>query len=846
MDPQRELRQAILGVVGADPMPVDDILAALCDRGERVSRDQLDRLLGDDTAFTYVEDGVVQVPRLLEGTTWTAWIDAEQARDGFVRVHPHLEAMGWWLIGDDVDLVSETGQRRGPLEVDAMWLDGRDTDVVLGPEGWLAELAGGWASIRVAEGGLCWTACPTPPSPTEAQIEAMRVGFEAAVRTGSEIARLGRPAPPDPRQAGGDDPIHEALVADREAFVADPIPPLPALYEAAGLEQRDSTIAERGFDWDAYRAWQERNRLAAFYKLDEDQIDGVQLVLGACSTVLGDRVGALGATEDERRDTAKRLGSILDDGTLATVFWDESEGRGTRPDGLLRFIDTVSADLEAPLPVGLAWVRARALDLVGDAGTAAALLEQAVTSDCTHEPALIELAGFVADRGDAVGAEALLRRAGVLEADLDPDDGFDELSDGEQLLLEVLPFAHRPRPTVGRNDRCPCGSGRKYKQCHLGKERHPLEERAAWLYDKARRFLRRRAPDAVWDLADEVGDVADSPGVASHMRDSPWLVDVALHEGGAFADFLAARDQLLPDDEALLATQWSLVSRGVFEVQSVDRDRLELHDIGRGDDVTVVRTVPTARARTGVVLVGRPLPVGDTYRAFSGFIELSRARVNDFLVAIDEADAAGLAALVGELVRPPSLCNTDGEDLVFHTLRWTCPQPERVDTALCQAGLTPDGEDEWTLVRDGSNQPPTVIAHLTLVGNELTAEVNSDERADELRSLVGEVIPDAELAEDDVRSVDEALSDTGPLDLRAGPDLDDPAIAEVLREFIADAERRWLDESIPALGGRTPREAALDPIGREQLEHLLESFPPPGPHGLGVMDPERLRTALGL
>ncbi len=48
---------------------------------------------------------------------------------------------------------------------------------------------------------------------------------------------------------------------------------------------------------------------------------------------------------------------------------------------------------------------------------------------------------------------------------------------------------------------------------------------------------------------------------------------------------------------------------------------------------------------------------------------------------------------------------------------------------------------------------------------------------------------------------------------------------EGLRQFVAGHERRWLDESIAALGGRTPRQSELDPIGREQLEHLLDSGP---------------------
>ena len=34
-------------------------------------------------------------------------------------------------------------------------------------------------------------------------------------------------------------------------------------------------------------------------------------------------------------------------------------------------------------------------------------------------------------------------------------------------LRAVIPIEfHRNAPKVGRNDPCPCGSGRKYKHCH--------------------------------------------------------------------------------------------------------------------------------------------------------------------------------------------------------------------------------------------------------------------------------------------------------------------------------------------------------------------------------------------
>ncbi len=842
------LRRAVADLVATRPMTRDELVAELLGRDTSVDRHRLDRLLQDDTAFSEVEAGVVDVASLLEGTTWSVWVDADDARDGFVRTRPHLEAMTWWLIGDDVGLVDPTGALLGGLWTDSRWLDGRDYDVVLGPNGWLADLAGGWATVRVVGGGLCWASCAAPPEATEAQIAAMRVGFEAAVRATAALGGDDRPPPPDLRHAVGDNPIHEALVADRSPFVEAPIPPLPALYEAAGLEDRGSIIAERGFDWGAYRAWQDRNRLAALYELDDDQVDRVVLAVGACSALLTEGADGLGATDDERQGTAILLAGILEDGAVAEAFWGESERRGTSAAVLATFADELTARLEGVLPVGLAWVRARGLDLAGDATAAVALLEGAVTPECTHGPALIELAGFLADRGDARGAYALLRRAGVSERADDDDDPFDEPDDAERLLDEVRGFAlHRPRPAAGRNDRCPCGSGRKYKVCHLGRERHPLDDRAGWLYEKAQRFLRRRAPGAMEDLADEVADPIDAPRLYRELHGSPWVADLALHEGGLFADFVAERDGLLPDDEALLAAQWALVNRAVFEIGRVERGTLELHDIGRGERITVVNTTPNSRTRKGIVLMGRPLPAGDTYRAFSGFVEVPRARVDDFLAAIDEGDPHEIAALVGETLRPPRMQNTDGEVLVFHTLRWRCLHPDRVDAALRQAGLEADDDGAaWTLTRDTANQSSTVIVHLRLKGDELSADVNSDRRAAEVRALVAGAIPHAELLGDDERSFDEAMADVDADDLSPRPELEDPRLREVLQRFVADYERRWLDESIPALGGRTPREAALDPIGREELEHLLDSFPSPGTEDVGMMDPDRLREALRL
>ena len=789
-----------------------------------------------DTTFAEVDEGVFHVPTTMEGTSWTVWVDGDEAQHGFVRTHPYLSPLGWWLIGADVELVDESGQTLGLLETDGLLLDGRDTDVVLGPEGWLVDVAGRWATVRVSEGALCWSPCEEPPVASEAQIAAIRTGFERALATEGR-APSDRPTPEGLHFAGSDGPMHEALFVDRDAFVDAPIPPLPALYEAAGLVEQGGIIAESDFDWEALRAWQTSNRLAFSYGLAGDQVDDLMALMTAFETSL---TGA--ALENDAE--AARLAAILDDGAMADAFWAEVGTRDRSVDELRRFADDLATRLDTA-PVGLAWLRARCLDHSGDTAAAVELLEAAIPSDSTHVHALVDLAGFAADRGDAAAAYRYLQRAGVSERVIDEDD--DEPDDAEMLLDEVEGYAlNRPRPQAGRNDPCPCGSGRKYKVCHLGRERHSLDDRAGWLYQKAQRFLRSRAGDLVDDLTTTMADPIDLHEQYEYLLETPFVADLVLHEMELFAEFLAARDRLLPDDEAMLGAQWALVDRSAFEVERVHRDSLELYDIATAERITVVNTRPGERTRPGVVMLGRPLPVGEAHRAFSGFMEVPRALVDDLLRACRDRDAFEIASLVGRTLLPPRLSNTDGEDLVFHTMRWRVDRPDEVEAALGGAGLLADDEEpSWRLVRDSINGRDTIVASVRRADGELVGEVNSDERAEELMAVIAEALPDAELVDDEVRSMAEVAASVDSAATPRRSDVDDPVLRQVMAEYIADYERRWLDESIPALGGRTPRDAAADPIGREELEQLLAGFPEPDPD-VGGMSPGRLRRALDL
>jgi hypothetical protein len=63
--------------------------------------------------------------------------------------------------------------------------------------------------------------------------------------------------------------------------------------------------------------------------------------------------------------------------------------------------------------------------------------------------------------------------------------------------------------TPGRNDPCPCGSGKKYKQCHLAADEA-----------KARAAREKAAAEAPEPAA--AGAAAAPPGPPRHQTRQPW------------------------------------------------------------------------------------------------------------------------------------------------------------------------------------------------------------------------------------------------------------------------------------------------------------------------------------
>jgi hypothetical protein len=127
----------------------------------------------------------------------------------------------------------------------------------------------------------------------------------------------------------------------------------------------------------------------------------------------------------------------------------------------------------------------------------------------------------------------------------------------------------------------------------------------------------------------------------------------------------------------------------------------------------------------------------------------------------------------------------------------------------------------------------TVLGHIKVEAGRLSAEVNSAKRATALRALLEQRLPGARVLPSVVQSSHALVEQAHARALAGGPlppDADQerlmamPEVQAALRETLRRHYHSWPDEQLPALGGRTPREAVQDSDGREAVQALLRQF----------------------
>lgn len=232
-----------------------------------------------------------------------------------------------------------------------------------------------------------------------------------------------------------------------------------------------------------------------------------------------------------------------------------------------------------------------------------------------------------------------------------------------------------------------------------------------------------------------------------------------------------------------------------------------------------------------------------------------------------------------QLIRPPVITNTDGDPLCFHELHYEITASpaeafEKLQT-LAAAAATPEElleeaefdaagklvSIEFPWARKGYRGMPsfsnTTLGHLIISKNKLTASVNSENRATkldrEIRKRLGNRVKHLST---EIKPLDEMLEKAGGPSLEEEEEeekqalLNSPEIQEYLDQTLHDHWKSWLDMTIPALGGMTPRQAIQTAAGREMVKALLDDIEDTEKRGQGNLKQQKyidwVRKELGL
>jgi hypothetical protein len=427
---------------------------------------------------------------------------------------------------------------------------------------------------------------------------------------------------------------------------------------------------------------------------------------------------------------------------------------------------------------------------------------------------------------------------------------------------------------TGRNDPCPCGSGKKYKKCCLPAAEVPepspavdeaAEERAKVRQAALRSLASFAARPVFRDARTEAfrlftgGEAADlGEGEESLEGDVEvkfaffFMFDFPLPGGRTIAEaFLAGPGQPVAVKQQRLVQSLSGARLRPYEVMEVRRDEgLRLHDLWSGKEIPVTERAATHQLQRWDVLAARVAPEEDgTLRLEGGIYVLPIAVKATLLDALKKEerrlrrrDAAldedrlfkHCAPLVHRLwldqvvSRPmPIMVTAEGDPVIFGKLAF-----DVIDEAALRAALDrhpgvvaeEDGGYGWIEETDDFTRS---LGHIQVRDDRrLVLEVTSRQRAERGRALL-EAAAGAALRHRSTRfeSVAKAMERSRSKPPEKPSESIPPEVAgEVIKQYKDRHYKTWPDEPLPALDGRTAREAAGIARLRPRLVDLLKEM----------------------
>lgn len=653
------------------------LVAALAGRGVDFGDDPddaLDEALGDGEGVIteLADERWASLPALLTGRVFTHRVSGPEIEHDILAANPDLEPVTMLIECEEDYRLADGSPARFvllPFDTDALSERGIPLDVVDGhdalllPPGYLRGqglIEGDTITLGLTGDGLVLQRA----AKHDANPETLGQRLSAILEDSS-----GEPVPLDI--------VVWTACADDPALFTEPHPPLGTMLDAFGLSRDGEWLAGPGFDFPRWWAENRRAAIARRYDLSEDETLAVQVLVslyGRIAELLRtvaestEEVGAEAALATLTSKPEPAPAGESGEGTMAAVVREtlellaepavaeavlaETIGSGTEGAAALGlFAEGLEPQAPRAARPALLWLLGKAHERLAAITEAEAAYQAAESLDPQWSPVLVELARYASDRGDAARGLSLLRRA--------------ELSHDHELIEVLEHFQAKPRPGLGRNQPCWCGSGRKYKACHLRNEQRPLDERTSWLYQKAVMFVLDGPWRAVLMEAAQVrAEYAEDADALLRALTDPLIIDSVLFEAGAFAEFVAIRGMLLPEDERSLAEQWPLITRSVYEIERVRRGiGLTMRDVRTGKIHELQERKASLTLTAGELVCTRVLPGADTEKIFGGVEPVALHQREELIALLDsEPDPIELVAFLTRRFAPPDKDASDQLD----------------------------------------------------------------------------------------------------------------------------------------------------------------------------------------
>ncbi|MGH4000452.1 MAG: YecA family protein, partial [Pseudonocardiaceae bacterium] len=482
----------------------------------------------------------------------------------------------------------------------------------------------------------------------------------------------------------------------------------------------------------------------------------------------------------------------------------------------------------------VALLAARGAEGTGDSTTACDLLDEALTLRPGLEPALHDSAQYAAARGDYVTADRYLRRA----------EHPSPLRPGLSEAIAATPSE------VGRNNPCPCGSGRKFKACCRRDALPALSARAQLVYGLLGTYA-ERAPglEMITPLIDRTEDA---------QRYAMFLLDLVLFQGGLVDRFRTARGHWLRPDERELIEDWRRIPVTVYEAVDVVRDTsVTLRALPDGDQIQLVDTLFSNSAQRLELFCGRVLHDGTGPRLLAVPIHVSRHRRRELLSLLASDPSLEQIADFFAPEPPVQLRNSDGDDLYDCSATYQVPHPRQTFDRLAEL-LTQTGEELIAWHRPLPDGRVLSLGQIERAGEDFTITANSPARLAELEAYLLDIASDAverdrhteRISPDpDGREARTMILESYFLDATSAAEAGESA-----DQMSRKAETSWLDTP-GVIGDLSPRDAAAASDRAilaelrstvDDVEATLLQAQRAGQPTKGLMNPHRLRDALML